>query len=111
MAAWSVRLRDLATSDIEAATDYYGVHGGHDVALRFVDAVEGAIDDLAMHPRTGTTRFAYELDIPELLALPVPGFPYLLFYVARDERIDVWRALHTRRDLGGTLRGDRDDRS
>jgi hypothetical protein len=26
-------------------------------------------------------------------------YPYVVFYVEREDRIDVWRVLHTRRDI------------
>jgi toxin ParE1/3/4 len=48
-------------------------------------------------------RVAYELVIPDLRCWPLPHFPYLLMYVERDAAIDVWRVLHTRRDIPSTL--------
>ncbi len=47
--------------------------------------------------------FAYELSIPELRAWGLKRFPYVTFYMPRGDRIDVWRVLHTRRDIPGSL--------
>ena len=34
-----------------------------------------------------------------LRAWPLDQFPYLMFYVAEVDRVEVWRVLHTRRDI------------
>lgn len=34
----------------------------------------------------------------------VKGFPYLVFYIERDDHIDVWRVLHGRRDIPSRMR-------
>jgi toxin ParE1/3/4 len=98
-----VRLRRRAASDVEAAVDHYLAEAGADVAARFVDAVERALRDVGRHPHGGSLRFSYELDLPELRAWPLARFPYLVFYVERVHEIDVWRVLHTRRDLPASL--------
>jgi toxin ParE1/3/4 len=101
--ARSVRLRERAAADIDQAVDYYLAEAGPDVALRFVDAVERAVGQIARSPLSGGLRFSYELGIPGLRVRPVARFPHLVFYVAGDEAVDVWRILHTRRDIPSTL--------
>jgi toxin ParE1/3/4 len=32
------------------------------------------------------------------------GFPYLIFYVERENQIDVWRVLHSHRDIPSRMR-------
>jgi toxin ParE1/3/4 len=98
-----VRLRVRAAGDIEAAVDFYLAEAGADVAGRFLDALERAISQLRRQPHGGTLRFAFELDIPGLRACPVSRFPYLVFYVERETELDVWRLLHTSRDIPATL--------
>jgi toxin ParE1/3/4 len=44
-------------------------------------------------------RYAHELDLPGLLCWPLKRYPYLVFYVERDDHIDVWRVLHGMRDF------------
>jgi toxin ParE1/3/4 len=71
--------------------------------LQFVDAVERAIGQISRSPQSGNLRFSYELGIPGLGARPLARFPYLVFYVVGDEVVDVWRVLHTRRDIPSTI--------
>lgn len=98
-----VRLRRLAADDIKAALDYYLTTAGEDVARRSLDAAQRGMSQLSRQPQVGSLRFAFELDIPELRAWPIAKFPYLMFYVERDAEIDVWRLLHTSRDIPATL--------
>jgi toxin ParE1/3/4 len=98
-----VRLRRLAADDVEAAIDHLLAEAPEDVAARFLAAVERALQQIGRHPHSGSLRFSHDLDIPELRAWPLTGFPYLVFYVERDSEIDVWRILHTRRDIPSTL--------
>jgi toxin ParE1/3/4 len=101
-----VRLRARAADDIDAALHELITEANGAVADAFVSAVERALGHLGRHPGSGSLRFAYELDIPDLRAWPISRFPYLVFYVERQAEIDVWRILHTRRDLPGTLAAD-----
>lgn len=102
--ATPVRLRELAAADVDAGIRYYLDHAGERTAVDFIDAVERAIRRIGRNPQIGSLRFAFELAIPDLRAWPLPGFPYAVFYVAADDVVDVWRILHTRRDLPVTLR-------
>ena len=103
MAARLVRLRERAATDIEQAADYYLAQAGTDVALRFVDAVERALGQIGRSPQAGSMQVSYELEIPELRVRALSRFPYLVFYVASDETIDVWRILHHRRDIPSAM--------
>ena len=96
--------RQRANQDVEEAVDHYLQEGGEAVALGFIEALERAYSHLSGYPATGLTRFAHELDIPELRAWPLRHFPYLVFYVERTDHIDVWRVLHGSRDLPESLR-------
>lgn len=98
------RLRTVAAADLADATDYYRDNAGEQVALGFVDEVQAAFTRIASGPAIGGLRYSYDLDIPGLRALPIKRFAYEIFYVEADEVIDVWRVLHTRRDIPETLR-------
>lgn len=98
-----VRLRQLAVADVADASEYYRQASGEQTAFDFIDAVERAIKRIRRSPHVGSIRFAYELALPDLRAWPLQHFPYVLFYVVTDEEIDVWRILHTRRDVRATL--------
>lgn len=103
------QLRAAAEQDIAGAVAYYRDEGGLDVALDFIDALEATIADLCEHPRIGTLRFAFELEIPDLRSWSLQRFPYLVFYVPDDDHIDVWRVLHARRDIPAHLTADPPD--
>jgi toxin ParE1/3/4 len=106
VAGRSVRLRERAATDIERVTDYYVGEAGPAVALRFVDAVERALGQISRSPLSGSLRFSYELEIPDLRVRPVARFPYLVFYVVGDDIAEVWRILHTRRDIPSVIADD-----
>jgi toxin ParE1/3/4 len=109
MASPSVRLRERAATDIDDAITYYLANAGTDVASRFVDAIERTVNQISRAPRSGSLRFAYELEIPDLRVRPVARFPHLVFYVVGDDAVDVWRILHSRRDMLSALSEESDD--
>ena len=98
-----VDLRALAAADIEAAVDHYRKEAGSQAALDFIDALEVAISHLRHYPNSGSLRFAFELEIPGLRSWSLQQFPYLIFYVPQDDRIDIWRVLHARRDIAAHM--------
>ncbi len=103
MTARRIEFRQLAATDISDAAGHYLGEGGEALALRFIDAVEHAVVQIGRSPHLGPLRFSYELDIPQLRAWALVRFPYIVFYVAVDDRVDVWRVLHSRRDIPATL--------
>lgn len=44
------------------------------------------------------------VDLPGLCSWPLKRYPYIVFYVGRDDHIDVWRVLHGLRDFPVWLR-------
>lgn len=98
-----VRLRALAATDIEAASDYYLDQVSEQRALEFIDAVERGLRRISHNPNVGSLHFAYELVLPHLRAWPLQSFPYVVFYLATSDEIDIWRVLHSRRDLPSAL--------
>ena len=103
MAAKPVQFRELATLDLESVSGYYAIEAGAATAIRFVHAVEAAARRIGRNPRLGSLRFAYELTVPDLRVVAVGRFPYLLFYLERETSVDVWRLLHTSRDIPVSL--------
>lgn len=96
--------RIVAQRDVEDAIDYYLNEASEQVALDFINALEQAYTHIARHPATGSTRYAHELDLPELRSWPLKRYPFLVFYVERPDCIDVWRVLHGHRDIPSWLR-------
>lgn len=84
--------REQANRDIDDAIDYYLGERAGQAATGFVDALEEAYAHIGRHPAAGSQRYAIELNLPGLRSWPLS--PYLVFYVERPDRVDVWRVLH-----------------
>jgi toxin ParE1/3/4 len=101
--------RERANRDADEAVHYYLSAGGEKAALGFVDALERAYRHIARHPATGSLRYAHELDLPGLRCWRLKRYPYLVFFVERDDHVDVWRILHAERDIPARMRGSLSD--
>jgi toxin ParE1/3/4 len=91
--------REAAQRDIDQAIAHYAAEAGEPVAVAFIDALERAFRRIAQHPAVGSPRYAFELRLDGLRAWPLRRYPYLVFYVEREDHLDVWRVLHTQRDI------------
>lgn len=96
--------RALAAQDVEEAISYYLGENAGQAALGFIEALELAYRHIARHPATGSPRHGHEVDLPGLRSWPLKRYPYIVFYVERDDHIDVWRVLHGLRDIPVWLR-------
>lgn len=97
--------RQAANQDAADAVDYLVREAGLEVALRFIEAFEDACLHISTHPESGSPRFGWELDRPGLRVWPVQGFGYLAFYYVEEDFVDLWRVLHTSRDIPSSLLG------
>ncbi len=85
------------------------VQAGRDVdaaqvaALGFIDALEQAYEHISRRAATGSPHHAHELGLAGLRFWPLARYPYLVFYIECDDHIDVWRVLHSRRDISELL--------
>jgi len=102
----TAHLRSRAAADIDDAIAHLAGGAGDAVAVAFIDALEHGISHITRSPNAGSLRFAFELGIPELRGWGLRRFPYVIFYVALGDRIDIWRVLHTRRDIPATFARD-----
>jgi len=91
--------RALAERDINDALDFYLAEASPKAALGLLDALERAYRLIGERPDAGSSRYAHELDLPGLRSWPLHGYPYIVFYVAREDHIDVWRVLHAASDI------------
>lgn len=103
MKAKPVVLREVAARDVDEALAHYIEEGGDALALDFIDAIEAALRHICAHPASGSPRYGIELDLPDLRFWPLKRFPYLIFYVEREDSVDVWRVLHGQRDIPAWL--------
>jgi toxin ParE1/3/4 len=94
-----VRPREAARRDVEAAVDYYAREAGADVATGFIDALQTTYGFISDHPGAGSPRYANELGLPGLRSRILRRYSYIVFYIERDDHIDVWRVLHAHRDI------------
>jgi toxin ParE1/3/4 len=95
--------REQANRDVDEAVAYYLNQSADQAALGFIDALEQAYTHIGRHPATGSPRYQHELGLPELRTWPLSRYPYLLFYIERQDHIDVWRVLHSQRDIPAWL--------
>ena len=93
----------LAQADVEAALDYYCSEAAH-AAVGFIDALEQATAHIQRHPRTGSPRYAHELNLAQLRYWPLTRYPYALFYIEHHDHVHVVRVVHMSRDIPVTLR-------
>lgn len=106
MRAKPVVARERASQDVDGAIAFYLGEDAEDAALGFIDALEHAYTQIGQHPASGAPRYAHELGIAGLRSWPLKQHPYLVFYVDREDLVDVWRVLHTRRDIPTWLDDD-----
>jgi toxin ParE1/3/4 len=99
-------LRQLAARDVEQAVDYYLREAGEAVAAAFVDRFEVCLRTISGQPALGSLRYAQKLDLPGVRVFPLQRYPYLVFYVEREDRIDIWRVLQAQTDIPAWLVGD-----
>lgn len=98
--------RTVARQDVEAAVSYYLDEPAEQAAIGFIDALEKLYTHIGRRPASGMPCYAHALDLPGLFYWPMKRYPYLVFYVERDDHIDVWRVLHGMRDVpAGLLEG------
>ena len=100
--------RERANRDANEAVDYYLDKAGEKAALGFINELERAYRHIARHPASGSPRYAHELDLPGLRFWPLKRYPYLVFFVERQDHIDVWRILHASRDIPKWMRKSRE---
>lgn len=98
--------RRQANRDIDETLAGYLVEGSAAQALGFIETLEQACAHIARLPAAGTVHCAHELNLPGLRLHPLKTYPHLIFYAEHATHIDVWRVLHSQRDIPAGLRGD-----
>lgn len=106
--AKTLQFREAALADVEAAVRWYAENAGASTADAFLDALDGAYAHIARHAATGSPRWAHALNVEGLRSWGLDRFPHLVFYVEREDRVEVWRVLHKARDISASLRGPDD---
>ncbi len=91
--------RELASQDVDEAVEHYLGEGGTQAALGFIEAWEKAYAHIGRQLADGSPRYADELNLPGLRFWSLKGCPHLVFYIERANHVDVWRVLHSQRDI------------
>lgn len=94
----AVVVRSKADGDIDRALAYYAAElpDRRDALLA---AFERTFLRIGRNPGAGTPRYAHQLGITGLRAVPTPRFPFLVFYFEVPKEIWVLRVLHQKREL------------
>jgi toxin ParE1/3/4 len=100
--------RSQAQKDLAAAAGHYFAEGGSALEIRFIDAVQAALGRLSTHPGIGSPKYAEILSMPGLRVWRMTRFPYLVFYVEREDALDVLRILNEQRDIPARFAGPLD---
>ena len=95
--------RRRADDDIETAVAYYLNEAGAEVATDFADQLEKSLRKISRQPAIGSARYGHLVQIPELRHWPVKGFPYLLFYIEKENHIELSRVLHSSMEIPSWL--------
>ena len=96
-------LRQQAEIDVDQAVDHYLSVAPGSVASAFIGALEDAYDHIGRLPASGSARYAVQQGLRDFRSWPVAGFPYIVFYIERDDHVEVQRVLHTSRDIAESL--------
>ena len=100
MKAKPVVPRRLAQQDIDQALQHDVPEDGDQAATAgLIDDLERSFDLISRNPGTGATQYAHELNLPGLRTWMFKRYPYLVFYVEREDHIDIWRVLHSQLDI------------
>ncbi len=91
--------RKLANQDVDEAVEHYLSEGGTQAVLGFIEALERAYIHIGRQPAGGSPSYAHELNIPGLRFWSLKRYPHLVFYIEHADYIDVWRVLHSKRDI------------
>lgn len=101
--AKTLRFREAALADVEAAARWYAEHAGAKVAEAFVVELDAAYAHIARHPASGSPRWALALNVEGLRSWRLSRHAHLVFYVERADGIEVLRVLHGARDIPASL--------
>ena len=88
-----------AIADVHDIICYYREQAGTAVAENFAIEIDEAYARLQRHPNIGSPRLALELDIVWIKSWAMKRFPHQIFFEIQNDRVELWRILHPRRDI------------
>lgn len=93
------KLRPAAERDIDEAVFYLTDEGGVELSHRFAHELEVTFKRLYSLPHLGKLWPAEMQKLEGMRSLPLPRFPYSIFYLSTDGVIEIVRVLHQRREI------------
>lgn len=100
----TLRVLPAARADTLACFEYLREHSGLAQAWHFLDCLADSFDRIQQMPFIGVQRQFRQKRLRTLRQWPVKEFAdYLIFYKVTNNRIDINRILHGRRDLTAVL--------
>ena len=99
MATKPIVPRRSARRDVDEAVDFYLREAGQTVTFGLIDALERAYRLISEQPGAGSARYAHALDLPGLRSWPLRDYPFVVFYFEQETHVEIWRVLHTARDI------------
>ncbi len=88
-----------AIADADDVIDYYSEYAGTLISQNFALAIDEAYACLSRHPNIGSPRTALDLDIEGIKSWSLKRFPHQIYYRVFDDRIELCRVLHPKRDI------------
>ena len=98
--AYDVHISGRAEKDLDNIYQYYVAELSETSALKVIKSLQEAINFLFVSP-LGYTDFDSKIQrkiYPQGNLRMIPSKNYLIFYLVRDERVDVLRIIHSRTD-------------
>jgi toxin ParE1/3/4 len=99
-------LRPLARDDRRSEVRYYRKEAGARVALRLVDALAEALEQIGRDPGIGSPTLGHALGIAGMRTWRIRGFPLTFWYFEREDHVDVARLVGQRQDALGIDLGE-----
>jgi toxin ParE1/3/4 len=95
-----IRRRVGVDDDIAAIALYLLDQAGEATAIRFVDAVELTLKELALAPGIGSPKRFSDPALTEIRSWWVKGFPHhIIYYIPLANGINVFAVWHGSRDI------------
>ncbi len=99
-------LRDKARQDLRHQLAYYRREASEKVALQLRTVAESSLRFLEQNPGLGSPTLGKELDIENLRAWRLTGFPLLWLYIEHPSHLDFVRLLGQQQDVLAILENE-----
>jgi toxin ParE1/3/4 len=96
----TLRLSDVAVSDVLEQSTWYEQRSGKALAERWDDAVTSSLIRILEHPTSGSSCGFHPTELRGIRRMSIQGFPrHLVFYSTESNEVLILRIVHGARDL------------